>query len=68
MTELTPLTLTELESGLDTIRSAPRNEGTLLLIARRPAVDERELLQEGELDTTQGLVGAPADVIGKRGA
>jgi len=47
----------ELEDGLDVIRQAPKDEGVLELIVRRPATDERELLQEGSLDLTEGLVG-----------
>jgi hypothetical protein len=47
----------ELEAGLDDIRSAPKNEGVLDLIVRRPNVDEREVLHEGRLDVAEGLVG-----------
>lgn len=57
MTEPKHLTLEELEAGLDGIRQSPRDTGTLQLISRRPQVDERELLQEGQLDTVEGLVG-----------
>jgi hypothetical protein len=48
---------TELEAGLDEIRRAPKDDGVLALIVRRPAVDVREVLDEGRLDTTVGLVG-----------
>ena len=51
------LTTTELEAGLDEIRRAPRDEGTLELIVRRPEVDEREVLDAGELSLEVGLVG-----------
>jgi MOSC domain len=51
------LSLAELEAGLPEIREAPRDEGELRLIVRRPAVEEREVLEEGELDTEAGLVG-----------
>jgi hypothetical protein len=51
------LTSAELEAGLDEIRRAPRDEGTLELIVRRPAVDEREVLDAGELSLEVGLVG-----------
>jgi hypothetical protein len=51
------LTTVELEAGLDEIRIAPKDEGVLELIVRRPAVDEREVLAEGELDLVEGLVG-----------
>ena len=51
------LTREELEAGLDAIRQAPANDGVLELIVRRPAVGQRELLDVGELDLAQGLVG-----------
>ena len=51
------LTRTELEAGLDSIRSAPRDQGALQLIVRRPAVGEREILDVGQLDLVDGLVG-----------
>jgi hypothetical protein len=47
----------ELEAGLDEIRQAPKDEGVLRLIVRRPRVGEREVLIEGELDPAAGLVG-----------
>lgn len=46
-----------LEAGLDEIRCAPADEGGLRLIVRRPAVNVREVLDGGTLDTAQGLVG-----------
>jgi len=51
------LTMAELEAGLDEIKRAPKDEGVLLLIVRRPRVDEREALEEGELHLVEGLVG-----------
>src|SRR5262245_52872926 len=39
------------------LAAAPSDDGRLRLIVRRPAVDERELLDEASLDTTTGLVG-----------
>jgi len=47
----------ELEAGLETIRQAPKAEGVLELIVRRPRVGEREMLDEGRLDVDEGLVG-----------
>jgi MOSC domain-containing protein YiiM len=47
----------QLESGLDEVRDAPADAGTLELIARRPAEEEREVLEAGELDLDVGLVG-----------
>jgi hypothetical protein len=57
MTTVRHLTTPELEAGLDHIRQAPQDNGTLELIVRRPRVDEREVLDEGELDLQTGLVG-----------
>ena len=51
------LTTEELEAGLDEIRRAPADEGTVELIVRRPAEGEREVLTEGVLDLAEGLVG-----------
>ena len=51
------LTMSELEAGLDEIRCAPRDEGVLELIVRRPAVNDREILEEAELHLVEGLVG-----------
>src|ERR1700674_1026147 len=49
--------LTSLEECLDHIRAAPADNGTLELIARRPAVDEREVVTEAWLDIHNGLEG-----------
>jgi len=49
--------LTRLEENLDHIREAPADGGTVELIARRPAVDEREVLREAWLDVDGGLEG-----------
>ena len=51
------LTMAELEAGLDAIRHAPKNEGGLELIVRRPQIDAREILEVGQLDLVVGLVG-----------
>ena len=50
-------TQSELEQGIEAIRAAPREEGVVQLIVRRPSVDEREVLDEAELDLEDGLVG-----------
>ena len=57
MTEIKHLTMEELEKGLDNIRQSPKDEGVLQLIVRRPKIDAREVLTEGELTLTEGLVG-----------
>jgi hypothetical protein len=51
------LSMAELEAGLDEIRRAPKDDGLLKLIVRRPSVNEREVLSEGELHVDDGLIG-----------
>jgi MOSC domain-containing protein len=51
------LSIMELEAGMDHIRQSPKENGVLKMIVRRPAVDEREAISEGELNTTEGLEG-----------
>ncbi len=51
------LTTEQLEAGLDEVRAAPRDEGMLALIVRRPEIDGREVLDVGELTIEDGLVG-----------
>ncbi len=51
------LTMEQLEAGLDDIRDAPKDAGVVHLIVRRPETLEREILDEGQLDTAEGLVG-----------
>lgn len=57
MDELRHLTTGELEAGLEEIRRSPRDGGLIEMIVRRPRTDEREVLTEGELDLSDGLVG-----------
>lgn len=47
----------ELAAGLEWIRRAPAEVGALELIVRRPAVDEREVVDEGRLTPEAGLAG-----------
>jgi len=51
------LTTEELEAALDHLRQAPKNDGVVELIVRRPEVDQREVLDEAEIDVAVGLVG-----------
>jgi hypothetical protein len=51
------VTVAEYEAGVDHVRAAPRDEGTLELIVARPVALERRVLDEGELDLEVGLVG-----------
>jgi hypothetical protein len=57
MAEAEHLTTAELEAGLDAIRQSPKDEGVIALIVRRPQINAREVLEEGELDLVEGLVG-----------
>lgn len=51
------LTMAQLEAGLDEIRRSPTDAGALALIARRPQVEAREVLDMGMLDLDEGLIG-----------
>ena len=65
MSTVTHLTTEQLHAGLDEIRRSPKQEGVLALIVRRPAIDAREVLQEGQLDLVEGLAG---DTWSRRGS
>ncbi len=47
----------ELAAGLEAIRGAPSRAGTVEMIVRRPAADEREVVEEGLLTLEDGLAG-----------
>ena len=55
--EVRHLTMPELEEALDHLRAAPKNDGLVELIVRRPRVDHREVLDQAELDPVKGLIG-----------
>lgn len=57
MPSVSYLTMEELEAGLPEIRRAPRDNGVLRMIVRRPQSNERETLETGSLDLVEGLVG-----------
>ena len=57
METLQQLSMIELEAGMEYVRQAPYDNGILKMVVRRPAVDEREVIDEGELSTDDGLVG-----------
>lgn len=57
ITVMRHLTEVELEAGLDDIRNAPKDGGTVQLIVRRPETDQREVLEEASLDPVHGLIG-----------
>ena len=54
---MTHRTAVELKQGMDTVIDAPKDAGVVRLIVRRPGEGQREILDEGELDTALGLVG-----------
>ena len=54
---MTHATAQELEAAVDWVRASPREEGVVELVVRRPGEDEREVLEEAELDLERGLVG-----------
>ncbi len=54
---MTHFTISQLEAGIDQILDAPAESGVLALIVRRPAEGDREVLEEGQLDLSDGLVG-----------
>jgi len=56
-TEIKHLTMEDLELWLADVSLSPKEAGELNLIVRRPRDGEREVLQEGHLDLTVGLVG-----------
>jgi len=51
------LSSVEIEAGLPEIQGSPREQGVLELIVRRVSRGEREVLEVGELDIYEGLVG-----------
>ena len=58
-------TTTELEAALSHLRGAPADTGTVELIVRRPAVNQREVLDVAVLDPDEGLRG---DTWNRRGS
>jgi hypothetical protein len=55
--DMSHVPLSALEDGLDAVRLAPKDTGTVELIVRRPAEDEREVLARARLDPIEGLTG-----------
>ena len=60
------LTTAELEAALDHLRQTPKDDGVVELIVRRPEVDQREVLDEAELDVSVGLIGDNWKVRGSK--
>jgi len=65
-TTLKHLTTAELEAELDHLRQTPKDQGVVHLIVRRPEVDQREILDEAELDPELGLIGDNWKVRGSK--
>lgn len=66
MSDELQLTTDQLEAGLDEIRGAPKDAGVLKLIVRRPREGQREVVDDGQLDMVQGLVGDTWKARGSR--
>ena len=62
------LSTSELEAGIDRIKSSPKDDGVVEKIVCRPAVGERQELSAAQLDVQVGLVGDnwAKRVFGKR--
>ncbi len=54
---MTYRTTAQLEAGMAGVLDAPKSEGAVRLVVRRPAKGQREVLEVGQLDTAEGLVG-----------
>lgn len=50
-------TTAELDSLMEEILAAPKDGGPVEMIVRRPAENQREMIDTGELTSTEGLVG-----------
>lgn len=46
-----------LEAGLEQILLSPKERGTVEMIVRRPQREAREVIEEGELNPAEGLIG-----------
>ncbi|HUS29023.1 MAG TPA: hypothetical protein VMZ53_10945 [Kofleriaceae bacterium] len=54
---MTPRTLAQLEAATAHVRAAPREEGIVTFMVRRPDKGAREILDEAQLDTRAGMIG-----------
>ena len=54
---MTHKTAAEIEQGMAAVVAAPKDAGPVLLLVRRPSPGQREIVDEGELDTKSGLRG-----------
>jgi MOSC domain-containing protein YiiM len=60
------LSTDQLRAGLELIECSPADKGVVELIARRPALDEREVIDVGELTPHEGLAGDNWSARGSR--
>lgn len=60
------LSMTELEAGMSYIHQSPGDRGILRMIVRRPKDEEREVIEQAELDLSKGLVGDNWKVRGNK--
>lgn len=51
------LTMQELEAALDHLRETPKDDGLVELIVCRPNIDERQVLEQADLDPLKGMIG-----------
>ena len=56
-TAVTHLTSEQLQAGMEHVLRSPADGGSLVKIVRRPDMERREVVEEGELDVDLGLVG-----------
>ena len=54
---MTYRTAEQLQAGMADVLEAPKTEGPVRLVVRRPAKGQREILEVGRIDTEEGLVG-----------
>ena len=66
MLDIHQLTMSELEAGMERIRQAPKDNGTLKMIVCRPRDDERDIVEHGELSSSDGLIGDNWKVRGSK--
>ena len=60
------LTAAEVEAGMAEVRRSPRDTGTVEILVIRPAVDERVVLPQVEVDVEHGLAGDTWESRGSR--
>ena len=53
-------------AALEDLRAAPADRGRVVVVVRRPASGQREVLDEGTLDLVEGLVGDDWSTRGSR--